>query len=775
MVENFNDNWFLINENGEKRAVEVPFDLMLGEKRYKTSPNSDEGSYFSGGIYHYQKFFDLDESAFDDYFALHFNGVYKKATVIINGETKIVHKNGFSDFYVEFKPQKHNVIDVIADNSLIPNCRWYTGSGIYRDVELINKKKNEIKNIFVKTINYKEKEIEVLVDTKENYNYEIFDENNLIYKGNEKRIKLPNISLWNLNNPKLYKIVVKTKFDEIETRFGVRQIEGISQKGIFINGKRIILKGACLHSDNEFLGSASFKDIEYKKVMTLKNNGFNAIRAAHNPASKLFLDVCDEVGMLVIDEAFDGWFIPKNYHDNARIFDETYEETITRMAEKDLNHPSVIMYSFGNELSEIATKKGLKILKNMHDIVKKLDDTRYTTCGVNLLIAMYYKFGIGVYKDKGEYEEKPLADLKKGNKEKKNGSAFFNSLMQKLGWLMFLLAKSKIAEKIANDVANIIDIIGLNYGTTRYALDSKKYPNRLMYGSETMIKHINLNYESSYKYPNVIGDFIWSGIDYLGEATSNDYRYYSYAGLPLLAGAGCIDFSYKNNAEMGYIDTIWNEIVKPKIYLSQVNHFKEVPFKSAWRFTNSVASYNFEGYENKKCEVEIYSSAYKIKLLINDKEIGTKKLKDSKVKFKTKYKKGKIEAIALDENNKEISRSEMVTGKEKFLDVKLSKDALSVKNKDILIVEMEFVDENGVIYPTIETPIKIKTSENLKLMALGSAITVTNESYLSDTFKTYQGRLVAFIKATDSKEKVGTIKIENKITEIKTLKVEVRP
>ena len=775
MVENFNDNWFLISESGKKRPIDVPKDLMLSEKRYKNSPNRDEGSYFSGGIYHYQKIFDVDVSASNDYYALHFHGVYKKAIVIINGKTKRVHKNGFSDFYVEFEPLKHNVIDVIADNSLIPNCRWYTGSGIYRDVELIHKKKNEIHKIFVKTIDYKEKIIEVLVDTKEKYTYEIFDGNGLLYKGSEKEIKLPDASLWSLDNPKLYRIIVKTEFDEVETRFGIRKIEGVSQKGLFLNGERIILKGACIHSDNEFLGAASFKDIEYKKVMTLKNNGFNAIRASHNPTSKLFLDVCDEVGMLVIDEAFDGWFIPKNYHDNARIFDETYEETITQMVKKDLNHPSVIMYSFGNELSEIATEKGLKILKNMHDLVKQLDDTRYTTCGINLLVAIYYKFGIGVYKDKGNYEEKPLEDLKKGHKEKKNGSSFFNAMMQKLGWLLFLIAKSKMADKIATSVANIVDIIGLNYGTTRYEIDSKKYPNRLMYGSETMIKHINLNYESSFKYPNVIGDFIWSGIDYLGEATSNDYRYYSYKGLPLLAGAGSIDFSYKNNAEMGYIDTVWKKSVKPKIYLSQVNHYNEVPYKSAWRFTNSVPSYNFEGFEGKRCEVEIYSSAYKIKLLINGKEIGTKKIKDFKVKFKTKYKKGVIEAIALDKNDKELDRSKLGTGKKKILDIKLSKDVLSVSNKDILILEMEFVDENGAIYPTIEIPVKIKTSDNLKLIGLGSAITVTNESYLSDTFTTYQGRLVAFIKALNDKKNIGRVEIQNKICETKIVKVEVKP
>ena len=773
MVLNFNENRFLVDENGNKREVEVPFDLMLGEKRYENSPNSSEGSYFKGGIYHYQKFFDVNVSACNDYFALHFWGAYRKATVLINDDKLKINKNGFNDFYVEFKAKEHNKIDVIVDNSLIPNCRWYTGSGIYRDVELIHKKKNEIKRVFVKTLDYKTRKLAINVDSNAPYVYEIYDETNLIYKGSEKIISLDNLKLWDLNSPKLYSLIVKSENDEERVKFGVRKVELIPSKGLFLNGERVILKGACIHSDNGFLGAASFKDIERKKVEMLKENGFNAIRCSHNPCSHLFLDISDELGMLVIDEAFDGWFIPKNYHDNARIFDEVYEDTIKNMVYKDLNHPSVIMYSFGNELTEVATKKGLKTLKTMQNLVKNLDDTRFTTCGVNLLIAVYYKLGIGVYKDTKTYEEKPLPDRKKGYKEKKNGSSFFNAMMQKLGGLMFFMAKSKMAGKVANDVSKIIDVVGLNYGTPRYKIDSKKHPERFMIGSETMVKHIKVNYLSSFKYPNVLGDFIWSGIDYLGEAGSNDYRYYSYKGLPLLAGAGVIDFSFKKNAEMDYVSTIWNEEITPKIFVSPLNHYNETPFKSAWRFTDKISSYNFKGYENKKCEIDVFSSAYKVKLLINDKVIGIKKLKDSKATFKTKYKEGEVKAIAIDKNNKVLSTSKLITGQKLYLNVRTSKDKLSVKNKDIAILEIEFVDENCVIYPNIETDIQISTSNNLKLMALGSAITVTDESYLNDHFKTYRGRVVAYVKAINDKENVGTIRIHNDLVEDKEIKVEV--
>ena len=230
MVQNFNENRFLVDENGKKREVEVPFDLMLGEKRYENSPNSSEGSYFKGGIYHYQKFFDVNVSACNDYFALHFWGAYRKATVLINDDKLKINKNGFNDFYVEFKAKEHNKIDVIVDNSLIPNCRWYTGSGIYRDVELIHKKKNEIKRVFVKTLDYKTRKLAINVDSNAPYVYEIYDETNLIYKGSEKIISLDNLKLWNLNSPKLYSLIVKSENDEVQN---TKLIEANIDKSFF--------------------------------------------------------------------------------------------------------------------------------------------------------------------------------------------------------------------------------------------------------------------------------------------------------------------------------------------------------------------------------------------------------------------------------------------------------------------------------------------------------------------------------------------------------------
>lgn len=776
MKINVNREWIYNSKDGKEEVIDFPLDMMLKENRDLKNPSGNDCSYFSGGIYHFKKIFNFDVSAYN-YFALYFEQVYKKAVIKLNGEIIYENLNGLSDFYVEFSPKNgENLIEIIAYNNLVPNLRWYSGSGVLRDVSLIYKKANEIYDLKLDTLSYLTKKIEIKVKIKENVDYifEIYDlKNNLLYKGKDHIIELSDAKLWSLDQPNLYKLIVKTKNDSEEINFGIREISLSKDKGFILNGEPLILKGCCIHGDNGVLGAVSYKEYEYLKVKRLKEAGFNAIRCAHNPASINFLNVCDELGILVIDEAFDGWYTPKDYHDISRIFFKVFEKTLKNMINKDYNHPSVIMYSLGNEISEVASKKGINVLAKMSNLVKSLDKNRYTTIGVNLLICVYLKLGLNIYKENKKYQEVELDKVDKKIKQKKSGSTIFNMMMQKLGSLMFLMAKTSIADKIASEVAKNVDVLGINYGSSRYEKDSKKYPNRFMIGSETLIKHLSLNYNYSKKIPTVIGDFIWSGIDYLGEALVNDYHYYSYKGLPLLCGAGVFDFTLKGNSELTYCQYAWNNILKPNINLYPLNHYNEVPFKSAWRFTNSVHTYNFKKYQNKKFVVEVFSSATFIKLMINDKFIGIKKVKDYRAIFKSRYQIGKIEAIALDNNKKEIERSYLLSGNEIRLNVSLSKNKIKNDSNDLIFMEMEFVDENNIIYSDIETPINIETSDNISLFGMGSAITSTNESYLSNKFNSYQGRAVAIFKSNSSKSGKAQIKIINNVTGLKEIEVEV--
>lgn len=776
-----NKSWtiHILNSN-EILIRDIPFDVNLKEKRDINSLNSKEGSYFNSGKYIYTKHFNVDPKYLDNDSEIHFEGVYKKSEIYLNNELVYTNLNGFNDFYVKVRLKKENILEVRVDNSLIPNARFYTGSGIIRDVNLIiYENKKEIDYVKVSLLDYQSKLTKIDIFFLNNiedksYYYEIFDINKstLLYKDNKSEIILDKLDLWDLDNPNLYLLIIYSKNDKREITFGLRKIDLIPQKGLFLNGKRIILKGCCIHSDNGILGASSFKFYETKKIEILKRNGFNAIRASHNPCSTNFIKEADRLGMLIIDEAFDGWYIPKNYHDISRIFFKVNKETLKNMVMKDINSPSVIMYSLGNEISEVATKKGIDLVKEMKDYIKSFDNERYVTLGVNLLVCVYYKLGLGVYKDKGEYKEENIVNNNKNKKkEKKNGSEFFNSIIRKLGSLMFLISKCNIAKKVANEVSKNVEVLGLNYGTPRYKIDSKKYPNRFMLGSETLVKDIKINYESSFKYPNVLGDFIWSGIDYLGEALSNGYVYYSYKGLPLLAGAGVIDFTLKENSEMEYLKTIWNKDLTPKIFVSRINHYFETPFKSAWRFSDSINSYNYQKYNGKKGYIEVYSYAPYVKLMINNKVIGIKKTKNCRTKFNIKYQEGEVKAIALNKDKKEISGSTLKSGKKMFLKVKIDKDYLDLSLNDMAFMEIEYVDENNNIYPDIEIEIKVETSENIELIALGSANLITNESFLSNTYKTYEGRLVGVIKAKN--KGLGKIKIINDF-ENKEINLEVR-
>ena len=510
-------------------------------------------------------------------------------------------------------------------------------------------------------------------------------------------------------------------------------------------GERILLRGGCIHHDHGVVGACDFRTAEERRIALLKKCGFNAIRMAHNPATQITLEVCDRLGMYVMNETFDGWYVPKTYHDYARWFEQDWKEDITAMVKSAWNHPSVIMYSTGNEVSETATEKGVKVCKMLTDYIHTLDDTRPVTAGVNVLLNVYTNMGIGVYKDKGDYKPEPLPQ-KKGYKEKKTGSAFFNAMAEKLGRLMFFMAAGKKGDRASKGAADGLDIIGLNYAASRYEEDAKNYPDRMMVGSETMAADLPYNWERVKKYPQVIGDFVWSAWDYLGEACIGDWTYYSYKGLPLLAGQGMIDITGKPLAAMYFMQVVWGFRKEPFIGVRPLNHVGEKPSTGAWQFTNAIDSWTWHGYEGVKAVVEVYAAADSVRLELNGKEISTQKVKKYKTLFKVPYEAGKLEAIALDEQGIEISRHHLQTGnKEKKLTVKPEKMVLKSDGQDLCYIPIEFTDESGNLHPYVEQPVMVEAEGAGVLQGLGSALCKTDERYDSNTFHSYRGRLLAVL------------------------------
>lgn len=752
---NFNDNWIFKKQGATSgRAVTLPHDAMLEERRTPDCPNGKNSGYFPGGKYCYAKKFNVEKEDVDKEFSLFFEAVYRNATIKVNGQVAAEHKYGFTEFTVDITPfiaQGENTVEVDVDNSLEPNCRWYSGSGIYRSVWLEIREK--VHPTFLKIITKSFNPAVIEVQTDAEYVTIIDSDGNEIAKGKAGEFTIANANLWSDETPYLYKAVAKLGGETLETTFGIRKLEWSAKTGLLVNGKEVLLRGGCIHHDNGMLGACTYYDAEERRIRILKQAGYNAIRSAHNPAPRAMLDACDKLGMYVMDESFDGWYIPKTYHDYSRVFDAEWKSDITAMVEKDFNHPSVIMYSVGNEVSETASEKGVETCGMLAEFTRSLDSTRPVTAGINVLLNVYIKMGLGVYKQKGEYKAEPVTKNKR-YKEKKTGSAFFNAMAQKLGALMFFMSKGRKGDRATRGAAEQLDIIGLNYAASRYEPDVKKYPDRMMVGSETMVSDLPYNWDQVKKHKAVIGDFTWAAWDYLGEACVGDWTYHSYKGLPLTAGSGTVDLTGRIGAEAYYEQIIWGLRKKPFIGVRPMNHAKETASKSAWRITDCIDSWNWQPYDGKKAVVEVYSQGNRVRLVLNDKIVGNKKLKKYKALFKVKYREGTLTAISYDKNGKEIARHSINSGREVELKAVPEKPTIKAGSDELLYLPIEFCDKNGHIVPYIEKKVTV-TAESLTLLGMGSSLCKTNESYLDNEHTSHRGRVLAVFKAQDKK---GTAK-----------------
>lgn len=749
----FNADWKFYKDGNESGAyvVNLPHDAMLTEIRYKKTNNGDRTGYFPGGKYVYEKEFDITVDHYGKYIELFFEGVYRHATVIINGKEVAYHAYGYTEFQVDITNNisiGKNLVRVLVDNSLTPNSRWYSGSGIYRPVTLIVKDKNHIKNVKIDTVSSKPAIIRVnatIVNSDQEPVVEIYDKDIMVASGKCSEIEIHEGKLWSEDSPYLYTAVVKTETDEVRTNFGIRKIEWSAKTGLLINGIETKLRGCCIHHDNGILGACGFADAEERRVRIIKESGYNAIRSSHNPCSRALLDACDRYGVYVMDEIYDGWYIPKTYHDSAREFYDNYHSDMKSMIVKDYNHPSVIMYSIGNEVSEPSEQNGNDMTKELVDLVRKYDYSRPVTCGVNIMVINRKM----TFTDQGVYKKESLPDINPKKKEKATGSTLYNLMVAKMGGLMSAAVKSKKAGACITEMASHLDIVGLNYGDTRYDIDGKLHPQRIMVGTETMVERLWYNWPRVMKYKYLIGDFVWTGFDYLGETNLGHWNYPSMKGLPLLNGGGTIDILGNRDAENYYQQVIFGLYDKPYICVRPVTLSHEKVRMQPWRFTDAKESWNWQGYEGKKAIVEVFSSAYKIELMLNGKTIAKKKVKKYRTLFKTQYKPGTLKAVAFDASGNKVSENELVTGeKETILSVYPEKTTLQANGQDLCYIPIALTDELGQLKPAKDVQIRIGIEgEAVTLAGTGSANPETDELFDKPYHDTYFGRAMAVLRA----------------------------
>ncbi|MDO4649803.1 MAG: glycoside hydrolase family 2 TIM barrel-domain containing protein [Eubacteriales bacterium] len=756
----FNFGWLYKRQDDEFQNCTLPHDAMMQELRNKENPSKSAGAYFPGGKYVYAKEFDVPAEWGNKHILLLFEGVYKNSRVFLNGSEIGGAAYGYIPFFIGLDDRLNygtlNRLEVYVDNEEQPNSRWYTGSGIYRPVWLYVGEKGGIEpeQIRITTISCAPAQIQVqLIGTEKAAEMEILDREKTVAsaKGNNVTITLPDAKLWSEESPYLYtcRVTVVTDSGEKETvseTFGIRKIE-YSAKGLLINGQETLLRGGCIHHDNGILGAATFDESEYRRVKMLKEVGYNAIRMSHNPASRALLEACDRLGMYVMDEGWDMWYNHKTKYDYATDFMENYQSDIERIVAKDYNHPSVIMYSIGNEVSEPASEKGIELTKKLVNFFHAEDTTRPVTGGFNLMIIKNASKGKGVYKEDGSGRDS-------SSEEKMSGmnSTMFNLITSMIGTGMNKAANGKKADLATAPALDALDICGYNYASGRYAGEGKLHPDRIIIGSETFPQDIAKNWQMVKKYPYLIGDFMWTAWDYLGEAGIGTWAYTKDAKnfdkpFPwLLADAGAMDILGNPNGELFMAQAAWGRLDKPKIAVRPVNHPGVKPIKGAWRGTNAIPSWSWKGCEGNQTVVEVYSDQPKVELFLNGRSLGQKKTKNCVASYKLKYEAGELSAVSIDQNGAKSVKEILKSAKDTQIHILPEKS--SVKIGEVVYIPVT-IGEKNIVESNADRKLTINVAGG-ELLGFGSANPRTEERFTSGTYTTYYGQALAVVRAGNS-------------------------
>ena len=774
--QSWNEGW-TYRKQGEDiwQSVTLPHDAMIHDRRDPDSPGGDANAYFPGGVYEYEKRFFAPPQWRDQHIEVEFGGVYRNSSVYLNDVLIAKRPYGYVPFTASLddalRPGQENILRVLADNSMLPNSRWYSGGGIYREVKLLKGARSHIawRGVQISTLAVgTDAQIGIAVHVSDGgegggqIHTEIFDEEGnrvAMLDGEEGSVLIPGARLWSEDKPCLYSYRTtwyreRRLIDDEEGTFGIRKLTW-SKEGLFLNGERILLRGACIHHDNGMLGAAAYPQAEERKIRILKENGFNAVRIAHHPASDALLSACDRLGMYVMDEGFDMWYRPKNPYDYALDFPEWHLRDLEAMVKQDFNHPSVLLYSIGNEVSEPASPEGLTVAKEMIDFIHGLDPGRAVTGGMNLMIMFLSSRG------KGLYEEGGLASGEKGGKagvkEKANGSLFFNRMVSIMGKAFNHISELDVAEKAASPVLDALDIAGYNYAAGRYPKEGKKHPERVLLGSETYPQDIAKNWAMVEKYPYVVGDFMWTGWDYLGEAAIGAWNYEGTSLLNvrypwIMSGAGAIDAVGHPGAEAHFAAIVWKQTEEPYLGVRPVAADQRKLIKSAWRGTNALDSWSWKGCEGRKAVVEVYGRGKKAELSLNGKVIRTRCLKGYKAIFRITYAPGNLLVRILDQDGREVGCKSLCSC-EGELRLQLTVEEKHPKVGDLVHLHIALVGENGAVESNDERQLEMLV-ERGEMLGFGSACPRTEEPYDSPRATTFYGRAMAVVRMGEDGLKV---------------------
>ncbi|MDR0698394.1 MAG: DUF4982 domain-containing protein [Tannerella sp.] len=670
------------------RTLDVPHDWSIESDFSADCPATPGGGALPGGVGWYRKMFTLDKSQEGKKIYIDFDGVYQCSEVWINGQSLGFRPNGYISFRYDLTPHvewgKENVIAVRVDNSKQPNSRWYSGSGIYRNVrlEMTNPVHVDLWGIYVTTPEINEKEAVVRVQTALNdlkegewvpllagavkIRHIIRDASGKtvarMETGDETQdVRLPSPKLWSIDRPYLYTLATELEIDgrvvdNTETRFGVRSFEFDAERGFILNGKPVKINGVCNHHDLGCLGSAIHHRAIERQLQILKAMGCNGIRCSHNPPSPELLDLCDEMGFIVMDEAFDMWAVSKTKFDYSRYFSEWYEKDLTDLVLRDRNHPSVFMWSIGNEIMEQWRPQGDSLAVLLSNIVRRLDPTRpiVSACNEPSLSNPFFRPGIldlvGLNYHLSDYEKvhAEFADRPFIASETVSGLASRGFYQMPSDSIRIWPPRWDVPFTQAVQQCSAYDNCHVPWGCTQ---------------------------EESWKYIKktdfVAGQYIWTGFDYLGEPTPYGWpSRSSYFGIVDLAGFPK-DIYYMYQSE-------WTD----RDVLHVFPHWN-------WQAGESV---DIWAYYNRADEVELF---------LNDRSLGVRKKEndDLHVSWRVPFEPGTIKAVSRRAGKEILVREIKTAGEPVSIRLTADRNEIRATGKDLSYITVEVLDQDGNVVP----------------------------------------------------------------------------
>jgi len=788
------------------RRVDLPHDWSIEGRIDKNNPTGSQGGYFPAGTGWYRKTFSVPPEWRGKRVSVEFDGVYRDATVYLNGRKLGNQPYGYTSFHFDLTPELDfsapNVLAVRVDNAAQPNSRWYSGSGIYRHVRVVvtdavhvahwgvavttAQASAEAGRLTVRTRVANESAAEARLAVV----IQILDRNGNKVSGGQaavtvapgreseasQEITVAKPSLWSPESPALYRAFTWIRkdgkdVDEVVTSFGIRTLAWSAEKGLRLNGKAIKLAGGSVHHDNGPLGAAAFDRAEERRVELLKAAGYNAVRTAHNPPSPAFLDACDRLGLLVLDEAFDTWKAHKVRFDYGRDFEEWWQRDISAMVLRDRNHPSIVVWSIGNEIPEVLVERGPAIAKQLAAQVRSLDSSR------------------------------PLTQ------------AFPTST----------------SGPLPDAVLSVLDIGGYNYNLARnYADDHRRVPSRLMLTTESFPAAAFEQWKLAKDNPFIIGEFVWTAMDYLGESGIGAWAYGTseqaaqagmvmsgmqsmvdkmflamangvdmkalmapggdqggqslmavlFPGYPWHAAqCGDLDLTGHRKPQSYYRDILWNggDRVYATVRLPEPQGKKIIA--TGWAVYPTVPSWTWPGQEGKELEVEVYSGVEKVRLYLNEKLIGEKETSRSeefKAMFAVPYAPGTLKAVGV-RGGRTVAESILTTaGNPARLRLVADRTTLQAGGQDLSFVAVEAVDADGRFQPNVDQEVQLAISGPGVIAAVGNGDGKDENPYQGDRRNLFQGRALVVVR---TQAQSGTIQLTAKTAGLaeNVLRLEVKP